>query len=168
MNTPERINKDIAETLEITGASAGAAGALAAGLLAAACRKAPEGANGLQLEVIRGLAQDLKKQLEALAKAGRGATPVDALVDGALCCADLANLTACALPELPETSIPQAAAAVHLASGAARAFGAGIEAGARDLPESRAENTLRDARGASWRVGLATRQVEESLGGFGE
>ncbi len=167
MNTPEKPDSSIAETLEATRVSAGAAGALAAGLLAKACRQIPEDANGPYMEVVRGLAQDLEKQLESLAKAGHEPAPVDALVDGALCCADLANLTACALPELPEERVPQAAAAAHLAIGAARAFGAGIEAGTGGLTEIHEENTLRDARGVSWRVGLATRQVEEATGALG-
>lgn len=164
MNAQGNSDKDPAKTLDNLGASAGAAGALAAGLLAGACRQAPEGANGLQIKVVRDLAGDLERQLEALAQIAPG-PPVDALADGALCCADLASLAACALPELPEESFPQAAAAVHLATGAAKALGVGIEAGARGISGTSAENTLRDARGALWRAGLATRQAEAAAGG---
>jgi hypothetical protein len=93
------------------------AGVLAAGLLADACRPHTEGS--LHLEVVRGLALDLGRRLEALA-AENGAA--DSLVEAALACADLATLAACNLPAIPDDERSIVTAAVHLAAGATRAL----------------------------------------------
>jgi hypothetical protein len=132
------------------------AGALAAGLLADACRPQTEGS--LRLEVVRDLALDLGRRLEDLA-AQDGAA--DSLVEAALACADLATLAACNLPALPDGDRPLATAAVHLAAGTTLALIPLVEAEAAALEESRAENMLRDARSARWRADLARKQTED-------
>ena len=131
------------------------AGALAAGLLADACRPHTEGS--LRLEVVRDLALDLGRRLEVLATEG---TAADSLVEAALACADLATLAACNLPALPDGDRHLATATVHLAAGASRALISLVEAEAVTLEESYAENMLRDARSAHWRADLAVSQVE--------
>ncbi|MDP9409197.1 MAG: hypothetical protein M3P70_01640 [Actinomycetota bacterium] len=133
-----------------------AAGALAAGLLVESCRTGS--VDSLTLGVVSDLALDLERGLDALASpAGED----DDLVEAALACADLATLAACNLSGLPEDGEPLAAAAVHLAAGAARALVVLVEARAWTLDEDHAENTLRDVRGALWRADLAVRQVTE-------
>jgi ABC-type hemin transport system ATPase subunit len=129
------------------------AGALAAGLLVDACR--PHSEDSLRLEVVRDLALDLGHRLETLA----GEDFADSLIEAALACADLATLAACNLPALPDGEKPLAAAAVHLAAGATRALISLVESETGTLDEAHAENTLRDARSASWRADLAVRQL---------
>src|SRR5215213_6403894 len=131
------------------------AGALAAGLLVDAC--GPHTANSLRLEVVKDLALDLGRRLEVLARKDFTA---DSLVESALACADLANLAACNLPALPNGGRPLAAASAHLAAGATRALISLVESQAGTLDEAYAENTLRDARSATWRAVLAVRQIE--------
>ncbi|HKH58000.1 MAG TPA: hypothetical protein VKA20_05650 [Rubrobacter sp.] len=131
------------------------AGALAAGLLADACR--PHAERSLRLEVVRDLALDLGRRLEALA-AEDGAA--DSLVEAALACADLATLAACNLTALPDGDRPIATAAVHLAAGTTLALIPLVEAEAVTLEEPRAKNLLRDARSARWRSDLARNQIE--------
>ena len=140
-------------TLERTPAEAGA---LAAGLLADACRPHAEGSP--RLEVVRALALDLGRRLEALA----GEDGTDSLVEAALACADLATLAACNLPALPDGDRPLATAAVHLAAGTTLALIPLVEAEAVTLEVPSAENTLRDARSARWRADLARKQIEGS------
>jgi hypothetical protein len=130
------------------------AGALAAGLLVDACR--PHSENSLRLEVVRDLALDLGRRLEALAGEGFAGDP---LVEAALACADLATLAACNLPALPEGEKPLATAALHLAAGSTRALIPLIESVAGTLEEPYAENTLKDARSAGWRADLAVGQL---------
>jgi hypothetical protein len=132
------------------------AGALAAGLLADACPTDSE--NTLRLEVVRNLALDLGRRLEALA----GEYSADSLVEAALACADLATLAACNLPVLSDGDRPLATAAVHLAAGATQALIPLVEMEIRALDEASAEYTLRDARSGGWRADLATRQVESA------
>jgi len=132
------------------------AGVLAAGLLADACRPHTEGS--LHLEVVRGLALDLGRRLEALA-AENGAA--DSLVEAALACADLATLAACNRSALSDGGRPLATAAVHLAAGTTLALIPLVEAEAATLEESRAKNMLRDARSARWRADLARNQIED-------
>jgi hypothetical protein len=132
------------------------AGVLAASLLVDACQTDSE--NSLRLEVVSGLALDLGRRLETLAK-DDAAGP---LVEAALACADLATLAACNLQALSDNDRPLAAAAVHLAAGATRALVPLIESDISATDETGAENTLRDARSARWRADLATRQVEGS------
>jgi hypothetical protein len=130
------------------------AGALAAGLLVDACR--PHSESSLRLEVVRDLALDLGRRLDALAGEDFAA---DSLVESALACADLATLASCNLTAIPDGERPLAAAAVHLAAGAARALIPLVESEAGTLEEAHAENTLRDARSAGWRADLAARQL---------
>ena len=130
------------------------AGALAAGLLVVACR--PHSEDSLRLAVVRDLALDLGRRLEALAGEDFAA---DSLVEAALTCADLAILAACNLPALPDGDRPLATAAVHLAAGTTRALVPLVESEAGTLEEPYAENTLRDARSAGWRADLAMRQL---------
>ncbi len=137
--------------------------ALAAGLLENAC--ASGSGDPLRLEVVRVLARGLKEELETLAALTdeeTGAARVEG-VEGALRAADLANLAACAAPELLEARVPEAAAAVYLAAGAIRALGSLIEAEVEDPHERQAAYALKDARGAGWRARLATRQIDEFL-----
>lgn len=134
------------------------AGALAAGLLVEACRTPSNGYPSLG--VVRDLALDLERRLDALS-CPEDQQP-DSLVEAALACADLATLAACNLLGLPEDRGPLAAAAVQLSAGAARALAILVEARAGSLlDEAHAESTLRDARGALWRAGLAARQIED-------
>lgn len=142
--------------LSSSGIPEAAVGSLAAGLLVDAC-----GTRGsLQLESVRDLARSLGWEFEALKN---GPATLDALANVAACSADLASLAACNLPHVASDNVPEAAAATHLASGAARALVAGVEAAAGELETSRGEYLLREARGAAWRAGLAARQVDESL-----
>lgn len=126
-----------------------------------------EGRTSLQLEVVRYLALDLKRQLSALARAAGENAPVDYLVEAALRCADLATLAACNLSELPAERVPRAAAAAHLAAGTVRALRSPLEAASRGLDGDRAEYVARDALGAAWRADLAARQLDERLEGRG-
>ncbi len=132
--------------------------ALAAELLENAC--APGPGDPPRLEVLRTLARDLKEELAALTVLEDVETGA---LEGALRAADVANLAACTVPELPE-----AAAATHLAAGASRALHALVEAGERGTPpaggDHEASYALKDARGAAWRARLASRQVDELLG----
>ena len=143
------------------GAVAISSGARAAGLLGDACRTAPD-QSSLRFEVVRDLAKDIERQLDALARSvGEDACAVDLLVEATLLCADLATLAACNARELrpgAETTV------VHLSSGAARSLGLLVEAGSQALVEEHAENSLRDVRGARWRVDLAVRQLDEASG----
>ena len=134
------------------------AGALAAGLLAESCRMNSD--DPLSLGVIKDLALDLERRLDALSRPEENQSS-DSLVEAILACADLATLAACNLPALPEDGEPLAAAAVHLSAGAARALAVLVEAETGILDETHAENTLRDTRSALWRAGLAVRQIED-------
>ncbi|MGH3148564.1 MAG: hypothetical protein ACRDTR_22525 [Rubrobacter sp.] len=133
-----------------------AAGALAAGLLVEACGIGQ--GDPLNLEVVRDLAVDLERRLDALSHP----TGEDDLVEAALACADLATLAACNLSDLPPQGEPLARAAVHLAAGSTHALVA-LMGTTTSVPEetSHAANALRDARGALWRADLAVRQIGE-------
>jgi hypothetical protein len=142
--------------------------ALAAELLENAC--APGSGDPPRLEVLRTLARDLKEELKALAASANGETGAERIeaVEGALRAADVANLAACAASELLEARLPEAAAATHLAAGAARALGLLIQADVEGCShERRASYALKDARGAAWRARLATRQVDAFVGEVG-
>lgn len=152
---PEPLTPD--ERARSSGARAAAAGARAAGLLAESCRSAAAGRASLRLEVVRGLALGIERELDAVARSD--AIP-DLLAEAALRCADLATLAACnAGPALPE-----AGTVVQRAAEAAWALRSLAEAGSSRLEKEHAENLLRDARGVDWRVDLAARQVEETPG----
>jgi uncharacterized membrane protein len=119
----------------------------------------------LRLEVVRTLARDLTKELEALAVLDDDAT---ATVEGALRAADVANLAACTAPELLETVATQAIAAAYLAAGAVRALGILADAGVGEEPHEEPhgeyeQNLSKDAQGAVWRAQLAVRQVDEFM-----
>jgi hypothetical protein len=129
------------------------AGIRAAGLLEEACRSSETA----RIEVVRALALDLGRQLDALADLE--AAP-DVLAEAAICCADLANLAACNAPDLPPDAARRAAAATRLSAGAVDSLVPMVEAGSGDLHEEHAENLLRDARSAAWRAGFAARLVE--------
>jgi hypothetical protein len=131
------------------------AGALAASLLVDACR--PRQDNLLHLEVVRDLALDLGRRLEALANPT--AEDIDSLIEAAMACADLATLASCNLPIVSDR--PLATASVHLAAGATRALISLTESEAGALEDAHAENTLREARSALWRADLAVRQIED-------
>ena len=136
--------------------------ALAAGLLEGAC--APGSGDPLRLEVVRTLARDLRVEIEGLAELANRDIVV---VEGALRAADVANLAASALPELPEGRAPEVAASAHLAAGAARALHTLAEAYAARTSGERARSAFGDARGVAWRARLAARQVDEFLEGEG-
>ncbi len=135
------------------------AGALAAGLLVEACTTTSDAPPSLQ--VVKGLALDLERRLDALSYPEGVPQAPDSLVEAALACADLATLAACNLSGLPDDGELLAAAAVHLAAGAARALAVLVEAETGILDETHAENTLRDAQSALWRASLAVRQIED-------
>jgi hypothetical protein len=128
-------------------------GLRAATLLEEACRPAPQ--NAARIEVVRGLALDLRRQLAALSELGDAAP--DVLAEAAICCADLANLAACNAPDLPPDAAPRATEAALVAAGAVEALGPMVEAGSAGLEAEHAENLLRDARSARWRAGFAAR-----------
>ncbi len=128
-------------------------GLRAATLLEEACRPAPP--NAARIEVVRGLAVDLRQQLAALSELG-GAAP-DVLAEAAICCADLANLAVCNAPDLPPGAAPRANEAALLAAGAVEALGSMVEAESAGLEAQHAENLLRDARSARWRAEFAAR-----------
>jgi hypothetical protein len=138
------------------------AGARAAGLLEEACRS--ESADSLRFAVVRDLALDIERGLDALARSEDAAEP-DLLAEAALRCADLANLAACNAPELPPDEAPRAIAAARLAAGAVRDLRPLVEAGSGDLEAEHAGNLIRDVRSAAWRAEFAARLVDESPGG---
>ncbi len=141
---------------KISGIPEAGAGALAAELLMNACDTDGE----LQLMKVRDLALSLSRELEVLCDSSP--TP-DALAAAAARCADLASLAACNLPLVESRHTPGAAAATHLASGAARALGVRLEAAAMELDSPRGEYLIRESRGTAWRAQLATRQTDEFL-----
>ena len=156
--SPAPVSLDEYRGLLDAGAVAISSGAQAAGLLRDACRIVPE-QTSLRFEVVRDLALDIQRQLEALAGSiGEDPFAVDLLVEATLLCADLATLAACNARELRSGA---GTTVVHLSSGAARALGLLVEAGIQNLAEEHAENSLRDVRGAGWRVDLAVRQLDE-------
>lgn len=133
--------------------------ALAAELLENACD--PGTSAPLRLEVVRMLARDLKRELEVLASLSdeeTGGTCIEG-VEGALRAADVANLAACTVPELPKARAPEGVAATHLAAGTVQA----LHALAEGTRERHTPYALKDFRAALWRARLAARQVEEFL-----
>ena len=130
------------------------AGVRAAELLVEACGAG----EGLHPETVRGLAGDLGRGLTSSSAVGTSGS----LVDAALACADLATLAVCNIAALPDRGRPSAAAATHLAAGAARALAALAEAGIGEPGDAYSENALRDLRSAGWKANLAVRQLGES------
>ncbi len=135
------------------------AGVLAANLLTEACQRGPE--EDLRLEAVRGLAEDLGRRLASLSQTADDGTS-DSMVEAALACADLATLAVCNIPGLPESDKALGAAATHLAAGATHALLALVEAEIGGPEDSRADNILRDTRGAGWKADLAIRQLGEA------
>ena len=76
-------------------------GVRAAALLEEACRSAQGSLKAQRIEVVRELALDLGRQLEALSDLAREDATPDVLTEAAISCADLANLAACNVPDLP-------------------------------------------------------------------
>lgn len=134
------------------------AGARAAGILEEACRTGLDGSDSLHLEVVRDLAQDIKRQLDALSRRIASDNSTDSLVDAALACADLATLAACNLAVLSPEEARRTADAVRLAARAANSLAGAV---GEESPNDRAEYLMRDARGARWRADLASRQADE-------
>ncbi|CAN5550115.1 hypothetical protein BH24ACT22_BH24ACT22_15100 [soil metagenome] len=137
------------------------AGARAASLLESACASALKSNDSLQLDVVRDLAGDLESFLEEASRSETREDPSpDLLAETALRCADLANLAACNVSQLPEGSRSGAIASIHLAAGAVKA----CEVLAGNETESSGptndEGVMRDIRSAGWRTDLAVRQVE--------
>jgi hypothetical protein len=130
-------------------------------LLEEACRS--PGANSLQLEIVRDLALDIGRELDALAGLARENDAPDVLTEAALQCADLANLAACNAPDLPPAAAPRAATAARLAAGAVRDLSSLVEAG--DPDEEHPANLLRDLRSAAWRAEFAASLFDEAPGG---
>lgn len=138
---------------------------LAAGLLEEAWSPSGSGRLSLRTGVTQELARGLRAELESLAGRTGAPPPTDVRVEGALRAADVANLAAASLAELPEAQARKAAASAHLAAGAARALCALV--GDEEAGGGRPEYVLKDARGAAWRAGLAARQADEALEGMG-
>jgi hypothetical protein len=133
------------------------AGARAARLLEEACR--PAAANSLQLEVVLGLALDIGRELDALGSLARETNaPAVIMTEAALRCADLANLAACNVPELPRDAAPRAVTAARLAAGAVRDLRSLVEGGGPG--EEPAGDLLRDLRSAAWRAEFAALLVD--------
>lgn len=139
--------------------------ALAAELLAEAWSLPGSDDASLRAGVTRELARGLRTELKAFAGAPDGPSAPDTAVEGALRAADVANLAAASLAELPEPNARKAAAAAHLSAGAARALSA--LAGDAQTGGKRAEYVLKDVRSAAWRAGLAARQADEALEAMG-
>ena len=133
------------------------AGARAAELLEEACRPSEGSASSLQLEVVRDLALDIRRQLGALAALALEDAAPDILAEAALRCADLANLAACNASKLPPEKASRALTAARLAAGAVRDLHSLVDSGEPD--GEHLENVLRDVRSAAWRAKFAARQV---------
>ncbi len=139
-----------------------ATGVLSAELLEKACEGEASPTDVPRLDLVRDLTKDLKDQLDGITRfAGPDLTP-DLMAEAALRCADLSNLASCNLDGLSADGVPEAAASVHLAAGAAQALRLLVEAEAENLAGPQTA-VLRDVRGAGWRVDLAVRQVNEFL-----
>ncbi|CAN5901331.1 hypothetical protein BH23ACT11_BH23ACT11_20920 [soil metagenome] len=145
---------DSAENKELTLVEAGI---LAAKLLEHACVSALESLHSLQLETVRELAGDLNSSLREMSRTNSEVdSPAELLTETALRCADLANLAACNIRQLPVTVQPDAVASVYLAAGTVKACGAMVEM--RENPTTGLNDyILRDIRSATWRADLAVR-----------
>lgn len=134
------------------------AGVRAAGILEEVCQQGLDVSGSLQREVVRGLAQDIGRQLDTLSKRIASDRSAGPLVDAALACADLATLAACNITAAPPEETRRVADAVRLAAHAADALAG---AAREENPNDRSEYLMRDARGAKWRADLASRQADE-------
>lgn len=142
------------------------AGARAAGILEEACRKSLDRPDSLHLGVVRDLAGDIRRQLDALSRRIENDESAESLVDAALACADLATLAACNLTKMPPEEARRTADAVDLAARAANSL---ADIVGDESPNDRTDYLTRDARGAKWRADLASRQADElrTSGGAG-
>jgi hypothetical protein len=138
------------------------AGVRAAALLEEACRSSRGSANAPLTGVVRDLAIDLGRHLDALSGLAREDAAPDVLTEAAVCCADLANLAACNASDLPPDDALRATEATRLAAGVVYSMVPIVESGSGDLDAEHAENLLRDVRSAGWRAGFAVRLVEGS------
>jgi hypothetical protein len=139
-------------------------GVRAAELLEEACRSAQGSPKAPRIEVVRELALDLGRQLDALSVLAREDATPDDLTEAAICCADLANLAACNAADLPPDAAPRMTEAARLAAGAVGTLAPIVESGSGDLGARHAENLLRDVRSARWRATFAAR-IAEGPGG---
>ena len=139
-------------------------GVRAAALLEEACRSAQGSLKAQRIEVVRELALDLGRQLDALSDLAREDATPDVLTEAAISCADLANLAACNAPDLPPDAALRVTEAARLAAYAAGALAPIVESGSRNLDVRHAENLLRDVRSAGWRATFAAR-ITEGPGG---
>lgn len=135
-------------------------GVRAAALIEEACRSAQGSPKAPRIEVVRELALDLGRQLDALSDLTREDATPDVLAEAAICCADLANLAACNAPDLPPDAAPRVTEAARLAAGAVGALAPIVESRSEDLDARHAENLLRDVRSAGWRATFAARIAE--------
>ena len=129
-------------------------------LLEGACRSAQGAPKAPQIEVVRELALDLGRQLDALSVLAREDATPDVLTEAAISCADLANLAACNVPDLPLDAALRVTEAARLAAYAAGALAPIVESGSGNLDVRHAENLLRDVRSAGWRATFAARITE--------
>jgi hypothetical protein len=127
-------------------------------LLEEACRTGC--ANSLQLEVVRDLALDIRRQLGTLAGLAREDAAPDILAEAALRCADLANLAACNVAELAPGEAARAIEAARLAAGAVRDLRSVVKAGSGEPTGEHVGNLLRDVRSAAWRAEFAARLLD--------
>lgn len=146
------------EPRETSAISSVAAGINAAGILEEACRTSLEGPGSLHLEAVRGLALDIRRQLEVLSRRMALDNSVDLAVDAALACADLATLAACNMTKMRPEETFRTADAVDLAARAALSLAGAAE---WEIPDNETDYLRRDARGALWRADLASRQADE-------
>ena len=139
-------------------------GVRAAELLEEACRSAQGSPKAPRIEVVRELALDLGRQLDALSDLAREDATPDVLTEATISCADLANLAACNVPDLPLDAALRVTEAARLAAYAAGALAPIVESGSGNLDVRHAENLLRDVRSAGWRATFAAR-ITEGPGG---
>jgi hypothetical protein len=118
-------------------------------------------AGSLHVSLVRALARELRRELEATA--GPESPGLLEVVEAQQRAADLANLAACAIPEVPDGRL--AAQAARRAAGASRALGATAET--ESLSDPLGPNTRRDLRSAGWKTDFADRQAEEFLARVG-
>jgi hypothetical protein len=116
-------------------------------------------ANLLQLEVVRDLALDIRRQLGTLAGLAREAAAPDILAEAALRCADLATLAACNVAELPPGETARTIEAARLAARTVRDLSSLVEACGGQQDGEHASNVLRDVQSAVWRAEFAARLV---------
>lgn len=141
-------------------------GARAAALLEGACRSAQRESKAPRIEVVRDLALELGRQLDALCGLAREDAAPDVLAEAVICCADLANLAACNAPVLSPDAARRGTEAALLAAAAVGVLAPTAESASKNLDAGHAENLLGDVRSAGWRAAFAAR-IAEGPGGEG-